>query len=249
MPTIGLIAAMPQESGALLRLIQTTQPLAQTSLHDKTFDLSGQPCLLVTSGMGLRRAAEAARSLIELHAPTLLISFGIAGAVQPDLDIGDVVLAESACLLENGLPGPHLPLASWPAAAQAAIAQALSQRGARLYSGTAVTTRGSQVTESQLAGLDHPILEMETYGIAQAAAGQGLPLLSLRAISDGPHAPIPFDLGEMMDEDANLQAGRLLKAVLRRPALLLQSRRLMANTRLAADNAALALLAALSHLT
>ena len=54
----------------------------------------------------------------------------------------------------------------------------------------------------------HPILEMETAGIAQVAAENGIPLLSIRAISDGPRAPIPFNLGEMMDEDANLRAGR-----------------------------------------
>jgi nucleoside phosphorylase len=246
MPTIGLIAAMPQESDALVRRLPGTHPLALASLRAKTFELSGQPYLLVTSGMGQRRATEAVRKLVELRAPTVLISFGIAGAVRADLDIGDVVLAESVCRLENGRPGACLPLAAWPEAARAAMAQALSQHGARLVTGTAVTTTGSQVSELELSELDHPILEMETFGIARVASEKGLPLLSLRAISDGPHAPLPFDLGEMMDADANLQVSRLLKAVLRRPALLLQARRLMRNTQLAADHAALALLAALS---
>lgn len=67
MLTIGLIAAMPQESGALLRLIQTTQPLTPKSLHGKTFELSGQPCLLVTSGMGLRRPALLLQSRRLMH--------------------------------------------------------------------------------------------------------------------------------------------------------------------------------------
>jgi len=203
--------------------------------------------VLVTCGMGVRRASEAARALIEMKALRYLISFGIAGAVEEDLDIGDVVLAEAVCRLEQGAVGPILPLAPWPEAAREAAGQALAERGARLFSGTAVTTGGSQVMENQLGEMRHRVLEMETAGIAMVAAEKGIPLLSLRAISDGPRAPIPFDLGEMMDEDANLQAGRLLKAIVRNPRIVFQSRRLMRNSRIAADNAAAALSAALSQ--
>ena len=93
----------------------------------------------------------------------------------------------------------------------------------------------------------HPILEMETVGIAQVAMEKGIPLFSLRAISDGPRAPLPFNPGEMMDEDANLHVGKMLKVVICHPGIVLQSRRLVRNTRIAADNAAIALVAALSQ--
>jgi hypothetical protein len=86
---------------------------------------------------------------------------------------------------------------------------------------------------------------METAGIAQVAAENHLPLLSIRAISDGPGAPIPIKLDEMMDKDANLKVGKLLKAVIRHPGILVQSRQLLVNTQRAADNAAEALVAAL----
>jgi len=251
METIGLIAAMTQESAALLRYVRRWQRIAVGPLHGDCFELSGKICLLVTSGMGVRRASEAARNLVEkstpLNTPRLLISFGIAGAVMSDLEIGDVVLAEAVCKLDQGVPGPLSPLASWPDASREAAAQALAKRGNRLFVGTAVTTGSSQVMEAQLGELKHPILEMETAGIAQVAAEVGIPLLSLRAISDGPRAPIPFDLGEIMDEDANLKATRLMKLIVRNPRIVLQSRRIMRNNRLAADNAAVALMAALSQ--
>ena len=51
----------------------------------------------------------------------------------------------------------------------------------------------------------------------------------------------------MMDDDANLRAGRLLKTLIRHPKIVFQSRRLIRNTRIAADNAAIALMAALSQ--
>jgi hypothetical protein len=87
---------------------------------------------------------------------------------------------------------------------------------------------------------------METAGIAQVAMEKNIPLLALRAISDGPSAPLPFDLGEMMDEDANLHAGRLLRVILHNPGIIFDSRQMIHNTRIAANNAAIALIAALS---
>jgi nucleoside phosphorylase len=249
MQTIGLIAAMSQESDALLRYINGWKQVALGSFSGYGFEISGQTCLLVTSGMGVRRASEAARTLVEMKAPRMLFSFGIAGAVEAELQIGDVITAEAVCRLDQGIPGPLLPLASWPEAAREAAVQALSKRGARLLTGTAVTTGGSQVSEHLLNKMMHPILEMETAGIVQVAAERGIPLYSLRAISDGPRAPIPLDLGEIMDEDANPQAGKMLKAIVRHPRIVLQSGRLIKNTRIAADNAAIALVAALSQMT
>jgi hypothetical protein len=67
----------------------------------------------------------------------------------------------------------------------------------------------------------------------------------MRAISDGPRAPIPFDLEVMMDENANLKIGRILLQMARQPGIFLQLSRLMRNSSLAADNAAYALMNAL----
>jgi adenosylhomocysteine nucleosidase len=247
METIGLVAAMVQERDALLRCVRGWKKIALGPFRGHRFELLGQICVLVTSGMGIRRAWEATRCLVEMATPQVLVSFGIAGAVEADLEIGDVVAAESVCLLDQGVPGPLLPLATWPAAAREAIVQALAKRDARLYAGTAVTTRGSQFEEYRPGEMAHPVLEMETAGIAQVAVENGIPLFSLRAISDGPRAPLPFDLGEMMDKDANLRVGKMLKFVVRHPGILLQSRQLIRNTRIATDNAAIALVAALSQ--
>ena len=88
---------------------------------------------------------------------------------------------------------------------------------------------------------------METAGIAQVAAEMGIPLASIRAISDGPQAPIPFDLEALLDEKYNLRIGKMLMLVLRRPQIIFQSRGMLRNSRIAADHAAKALVAALSQ--
>jgi adenosylhomocysteine nucleosidase len=247
METIGLIAAIPHERDALLRTIKGCQQIEMGSFHAQSFQLSGKTCILITSGMGIRRASEAARTLLEMAAPQNLISFGIAGAVEAELKIGDVIAVEAVCQLDQGIPGPFLPLTAWPEPARAAAIRALSSRGSRLLPGNAVTTAGSAVAENQLLNLLHPVLEMETAGIARVAAEKGIPFLSLRAISDGPAAPIPFNLGDILDEAANLRTGRILKAIVRHPRIIFQIRRLIHNSGIAAENAAIALIAALSH--
>jgi adenosylhomocysteine nucleosidase len=247
METIGLIAAMSQESDALLRCIGKREPTRLGPFRCFRFQFSDHNCLLVTSGMGLQRAAQATQALLEAINPHFLVSFGIAGAVHEDLQIGDVVVAWKTCLLEKGVPGHFWPLAALSEAAWEATAQALQPRGARLVHGTAITTRGSQVILQQTQELPNPVLEMETAGIAQVAAGKRIPLLSLRAVSDGPRAPIPFDLAALMDEEANLRIGKLIRMILRQPRILLQSRQMLQNSRKAAQNAAIALVAALSQ--
>lgn len=247
METIGLIAAMPLESSAFLRCIKDWKQIAMNARRGTIFMLPGKTCVLVTSGMGVRRASEAATSLVEEYSPSMLISFGIAGAVEANLEIGDVVLAEAVYQLDHGDIGPRSMLKPWPEVLWEVAVRTLAGRGRHLFRGTAVTTSGSQVSADKLEGMQHPILEMETAGIAQVAADKGIPLLSLRAISDGPCAPIPFDLGEVMDEDANLRAGRLIKVFLRHPRIIFQSMQMRRNANLAADYAAIALIAALSQ--
>lgn len=244
---IGLVAAMPQESRALLRRLTGVKRTRLDTYPLDTFSVSGQLCVLVTSGMGVRRASQATRTLVEKFDPKLLISFGIAGAVEEDLKIGDVVLAEAVYQLEAGTPIEATRLAMWPGSAREAIQKLLALCGQRLFTGTAITTAGSQMADEQLQGLACPVLEMETAGIARVAAQTGLPLLSLRAISDGPCAPIPLDLATIMDEDANLKLSHLLTALIHNPLIIFQSGRILRNSAMAAENAAMAIYTALNH--
>ena len=247
METIALIAAMPQESQALLRCIREWKRIAPGRFRGACFRLMDRDCLAITSGMGFNHAIEGTRALLAATRPHLLVSFGIAGAVNDDLHIGDVVVARNTCLLDMGRPGQFRPLATLSKEAWEAAAQALQPDGARLVAGTAITTRGSQVILERREEMANPVLEMETAGIAQVAAEMGIPLVSIRSISDGPQSPIPFDLEGILDENYNFRIGKMLMMVLRRPQIIFQSWRMMENSRKAADHAARALVAALSQ--
>jgi adenosylhomocysteine nucleosidase len=243
--TIGLMAAMPQESAALLRHIKGWKRISLDSHPGFHFQVNARDCILIISGMGMSKAQYATSSLLTITNPDLLISFGIAGAVKDDLNIGDIVIPRNTCLLTEGVPGQIYPITSLSKEAWNAMEHSLQPEGIRIFSGTAVTTNGSQVAKQEWFEIDNPILEMETAGISQVANKMNTPFLSIRSISDGPRSPIPFDLEAILDGNANIQIGRLLKLVLRRPKILFQSRQLINNSRKAANFAARAVLAIL----
>lgn len=246
MHTVGLVAAMPQESKALLKQVEGWKKRTISGFRVYSYPESGWDCRLIESGMGAERAADATWVLINAAKPKFLISFGIAGAVEEDLRIGDVVAAESTCMLQGNKLTAVQPLAKVSQPAWDAISAALKKEGVRLFRGTAITTRGSQWTGRHPGIPEHPVLEMETTGILHAAQESGVPLVVLRAISDGPAAPIPFDLASMMDEDYNLRIGRIIEAILRHPNILRQVLRMGKNSEIAARNAAIAVKALLS---
>jgi nucleoside phosphorylase len=247
MEPIGFVAAMSQEVRPFLRRVGKWERVSPGGFPGYRFRLFDRDCLLVQSGIGLRRATDATQALVAATRPQLLVSFGVAGAVQNDLQVGDVVFIHAACLLDNGIPGQFQPLALWSTAARQAATQALQRRSARWVIGTAITTPGSQSVHLPPKELAHPVLEMETMGIAQVAAEQAIPLLALRAISDTLEKPIPFGIEEFFDADFNLRVGKIVKIIVRHPYILLHLLRLRRNIDRAAENAAIALVPALSH--
>jgi adenosylhomocysteine nucleosidase len=241
MDSVGLIAAIKQECAAVFRHTGRWKKILIGSLPGYQREVSGKPCILVVSGMGEARASATALELIERANVRSIISFGIAGAVEESLDIGDVILVDQAFKLENSLPGAGMPLHHWSDAAFTTVGKMLIKQGTQLFRGSAVTTSGAQVAREQLKDIEHPVLEMETAGIAQITLERHVPFLAVRAISDGPVAPIPFDLGEMMDENANLRVGKLLKQIMLHPKMIGELRKMIKNNRIAAERAAFTL--------
>ena len=246
METIGLIAAMGSESDALLRLVRKYTRFRIGSCKGAVFQMGPRECTLITSGMGRRRASAAAHLLLESIHPACMISFGIAGAVYADLHIGDVVMPTRTGLLENGAISSWSPLAELSASAWASVEQAVQSCHARLFRGTAITTTGSQLVTFD-KDFPSPILEMETAGILEVVQASRIPLLVLRSISDGPQAPVPIDLGAVMDANSNLIPGKMLKELVEHPGALLHARAMLRNSRLAADHAAVAVMTALEQ--
>jgi adenosylhomocysteine nucleosidase len=238
---------MTEECRPILRRVQGWKMCRLGRFPGYRFRLDGRDCLLVQSGIGLKRAGDAARALLAAASPKLLVSFGVAGAVKDGLNIGDVVFVRSVSLLEKGILGLTMHLTTFPDSAQEAIAEALERGGARLVWGTALTTRGSQFVHLESPETENPVIEMETAAIAQAAVDYEVPLLGLRGVSDNPREPLPIDPDAVMNENYQLRVGKLIQVLARHPGIAFQFSRLHRNTAIAAENAAIAVITALNN--
>lgn len=149
--------------------------------------LAAQAPLLACDGPGPEGAYAAARRLADKGAEGL-VSFGIAGALDPALGTGTAVVPETvadedgrafACSADwrRGLAEmlPGLVTVSWDAAL--------------------VTTAGAATSAEAKAALrarsGAGAVDMESAGIARAAAEAGLPLLVVRVIADEADQAIP----------------------------------------------------------
>ena len=133
--------------------------------------------------------------------PELLISSGFAGGARSDQSVGDLILAE------NFSDGALLGLAQRILGARAQTARVFT-------SGSIVDSiaERNQIAQANAAAA----IDMETEVIAQACAARGIPLLSLRVISDTPRQPFPapphilFDIERQRTNGAKLAAYVLL---------------------------------------
>lgn len=170
MDTIGLIAAMNQESDALIRLIKGSNRISIGQYKGFQFQCGERSCILIITGWGRKRAGDATRVLLAEANPQMLISFGIAGAVHSDLQIGDVVISTKSYVLEDGLSGQPQKLAALSGSAWKAVTETLLMEKVSVFQGTTITTHGSRVDLIEEDEFPHAVLEMETAGIAEVAA-------------------------------------------------------------------------------
>jgi nucleoside phosphorylase len=98
---IALLGALSQEIAGLRRQMAVEEVVANPVCQIHRGQLREKPCILVQTGIGRRRAEKATQSVLERYPVTTLISIGFAGALTPDLTIGDVV----ACSTVRGASG------------------------------------------------------------------------------------------------------------------------------------------------
>lgn len=91
-PPIGIIAALPQE---LTGLVDMASPATQVGGVDfRAGMLAGHDAVFCESGIGKVNSAIRATVLMQTYGCRALVFSGVAGGVDPTLNIGDVVIAD-----------------------------------------------------------------------------------------------------------------------------------------------------------
>jgi adenosylhomocysteine nucleosidase len=112
MPTtpihLGLISALKQEQAGIIDAMQETELVNRGMRDYVTGKLWGIDCTCVLSRIGKVAAAATVATLIERFQVTHVLFTGVAGSADPNVDVGDIVIAES--LIQHDMdPSPLFP--------------------------------------------------------------------------------------------------------------------------------------------
>ena len=101
--TIGLICAIPQERVDLRAALEHDERLEIGGFGFDRGRLDGRAVVLAEAGIGKVNTAAVATLLADRFAARTLVFSGVAGGLDPDLAIGDVVIAERAIQHDAGV--------------------------------------------------------------------------------------------------------------------------------------------------
>jgi adenosylhomocysteine nucleosidase len=199
--TPGIVAALAAEA----RLLGRARPHgAVLALPDGT--------LLVVSGMGPSAAADAAQRLLEAGA-TALVSFGVAGGLDPALEAGALVLSGEVICADGAR---HATAQGWRERVASAVADRYpAYQGALLTCREPLCSPADKATAFRETGA--VAVDMEGFAIAEIAARRGLPFLAVRSVLDAAADTLPPTLLGAIDARGVASPARVLGAIVRAP--------------------------------
>lgn len=104
---IGIMGAMTEEVSHLLQHMTEVQSETRGMREYVSGRLRGKKVTVVFSRWGKVAAASTVTTLIERYGVNYLIFTGVAGAMDPDLQVGDIVIADS--LIQHDMNASALP--------------------------------------------------------------------------------------------------------------------------------------------
>lgn len=224
---IGIIGAMEEEV-KILRDAMTNkkvETIANSEFISGT--LNGKEVILLRSGIGKVNAAMTTSILIQTYQPDYIINTGSAGGLNPELQVGDVVISTevrhhdvdvTAFGYEYGQV-PQLPPAFKANQKLAEIAWKSSQElNVQTVKGLIATGDSFMNDPVRVEAIkdkfnDLQAVEMEAAAIAQVAYQFGVPFVIIRSLSDiaGKESDISFE--QYLDQAAKNSADLVMKIV------------------------------------
>jgi adenosylhomocysteine nucleosidase len=195
---IGIIGAMPEEVATLRPHLEHPREVQVGTFNMTEGVLHGHAVRLAVCGVGKVNAAALAQQMLSLGT-RMLIFTGVAGAVDPDLRVGDVVVSKDALQHDvdvaplgyaaGEVPGEPVRFQADSVLLKAAEAAAHDAVGAsRVRTGTVASGDVFVADAAHALRLRDTFAatcaEMEGAAVAQVAHHWGVPWVVVRSISD-----------------------------------------------------------------
>ncbi len=151
----------------------------------------GREVSVMGSGMGIPSISLYAHELIHVYGAQRLIRVGSCGAMQEDLDLYEIIVAQGACtdsrfLEQYNLPGTFAPIASW--GLLQAVTDEARRQGVDVHVGNILSSdifyNADDTAISRWASMGVLGVEMESAGLYAVAADAGVDALGLFTVSD-----------------------------------------------------------------
>lgn len=198
MARLGIVTGLASEAAVVQRAVR------QLGLHDRV--------LVACAGPGADRAERTADEVIARGA-TVLLSFGLAGALQPKIKAGTLVLPRLIAGPEGGAVAVQALLHE---RLDAVLARFQHRTGLLVSATEVIATAKAKARLAAESGAE--TVDMETLGIARAALDAGVPFVVLRAVADPASRGIPAAALAGVRPDGQVRPLVVLGAALRRPA-------------------------------
>lgn len=221
MKTISLIVSGKIEAFTFLRYIPEKKKLKLGEFVVYYFKLNGYEVFLVVCDKKLASARLATTLLIDKISPLLIVSFGISGAIEEDIRIDDIICGNSTSTIENGVFEQYIGLSLIPTDIRKFILNLVIEQKERIFLGTIITVNGEQaILDHNKIRFSHPVLDMETLGVAQAASRRNVPVLSLRGITHNLAIQGNTNLHTLIDYTWHYNKYTAMRKILTHPWLL-----------------------------
>jgi hopanoid-associated phosphorylase len=172
--------------------------------------LIASPEVTPVAGGGRRARLEA--MLVRAGPAEAVVSFGLAGALDPALAPGDWVVATQVTGDGEVLPTD----AAWT---RALIARLQPRGRGRILGVDAMLLRAADKATAY-AGSGALAVDMESHVAAREAIRRGVPFAAIRVISDDAHRDLPAAVGVGLDPEGRMALGPVLWALARDPRQL-----------------------------
>ena len=201
MSVAGVVVALDLEARSL-------RP--RTRRRDGLFEV-GDGTLVAVGGMGRAAAAGAAGVLVDAGA-TALVSWGLAGGLDPKLRAGTICLPSTVVSRDGAtfIADHH-----WLEILTAAIGQRLTVVSGKLLT-SAVAIEDVVAKAAAFAETGAVAVDMESAGVAQIAAANKLPFVAVRAIVDTAGDALPPAVMAAGAEN-RVRLARLVLGIVRSP--------------------------------
>ncbi len=204
---IAITFALPAESSGLVGLLLEKKRASSSGGKIIYGKIDNESLAIFHTGVGRKSCETKIDDFLRAEQPRCLISSGFAGAAREDFQVGDLIVAEN--LSDRELLSE----------AQRILADR-NVRTAKLF--TSATIVGSIDARNEIArtnGAD--AVDMETEVIAQACSVRGIPMFSLRVISDSLREPFPVPPSILFDiERQRTNAAKLSLYLIKHPGAL-----------------------------